>query len=119
MTYPQEGLAWKNNYTSRLVCKIIKLNTKSPLLDLTLNQKFRYIFLSSGQASKQAGPYLACWLAQIKPFSFFACSISNQTSKPVKLACLLPALLDSDPLWRQRRRVERLYTKYNHPKTAS
>ena len=39
----------------------------------TLNPKFYIYFLSSGQANKQAGPHLACLLAQIGPFSLLAC----------------------------------------------
>jgi len=49
--------------------------------ELQTSTKIIYIyFLSSGQASKQAGPLLACWLAQIRPFGLLACLITNSVS---------------------------------------
>ena len=63
--------------------------------ELQVSTKIIYIyFLSSGQASKQAGPPLACWLAQIRPFGLLACLITNQASQASCQASLLNSKSD-------------------------
>jgi len=72
--------------------KYLKSLTATPKIyhELQISTKILYIyFLSSGQASKQAGPLLACWLAQIRPFGLLACLITNQASQASCQASLL------------------------------